>query len=243
MAGGNKGATMQARLKGDLLSLPVAASTTIFRGAAVTVVLANGGAGHNITKGNHFAGMAEEGVVNAGALGAVNVRVRRRGVYRFQYTRTVTQETVNATALATANGGLETIVTVGATTNFVKGDYVTFAGFTGDLAVYNGTFLVTAVVAGTNDTLQIQTPYVAGTPAGTETADIAKCVATATDLLKVAYLKTVQTASVEEQAHAMATGTQDVIVLGPIVKLEAYPSPHVWIDIRPSAEAYQPVAT
>lgn len=228
MAGGNKGATLQGKLRGDLLSYPVDANKVIFRGAAVCAIDATGGAAHDITAKSRFIGMAEEYVNNAspGVLGTKSVRVRRRGVFRFQLTRTVAQENPNAAAAVDKADGLNVGIPITGTA-FAAVDYVTIAGS----VAYNGTFYVSSKT--TNEIVIEFGTFVAETFAGTETVDIAKCVPAAVDLGKVAYLATIQAAAIEEQVHVLPSSAlgQDKIILGPIVKVDAAKSPHVWIDV------------
>lgn len=83
MAGGNKGDLNQSRAKGDILTFPVYQSTHIYRGTMVNVD-ASGWAIQGIdTAGTFFAGIAEEEVDNSsGTDGALNIRVRRRGIFK-----------------------------------------------------------------------------------------------------------------------------------------------------------------
>ncbi len=80
MPGGNIGNSFQMALKGDIVSLKVAAATRIYRGSLVAVV--GGYATAASDTANHtFLGIAEEQSDNtAGIAGAREVRVRRHGL-------------------------------------------------------------------------------------------------------------------------------------------------------------------
>lgn len=62
---------------GDIVSVPVAAATTIYAGALVAVNAAGDALPAADAAGLKVIGRAEEGVVNAGAAGAVSILVRR----------------------------------------------------------------------------------------------------------------------------------------------------------------------
>jgi len=243
MAGGNKGATLQARLKGNILSYPVAAETEIFRGAAATLDKSAGGASHDITAADHnpFIGMSEENVKNkaaaggSGLLGDKSVRLRRHGIFRFEYGRADPTSGVAPVAGTIANtilvddGGLTEVVFTTAV-EFAVGDFVVIAGVTTTTNI-NGTWRLTAVAAGV---CTIDCPYVAGTPDASGTVTYYKSVPAVTDLGKTAFLGVAQQAAVEEQAWALQ-GLEPVdldrVLIGPIVKVEASPEAYVWIDI------------
>lgn len=92
MAGGNKGSAEQAKLRGDIISLPVAASTIIYRGTLVAIDATGGLVQAADTAGLKFVGVSEEKVDNsAGALAALSCRIRRRGIFRMK------KNAVNAT--------------------------------------------------------------------------------------------------------------------------------------------------
>lgn len=82
MAGANKGDALRVKLRGDILSFPVAASTRIMRGTMVAMDISVGAAVQCGDDANHrFVGIAEEEVnIAAGATGTI--KVRRHGIFR-----------------------------------------------------------------------------------------------------------------------------------------------------------------
>jgi hypothetical protein len=83
MAGGNKGGKVEAKLKGDIISLPVYLSTTIYRGTAVAIDSSGYAVPCGDTSGHKFMGIAEEKAVDAtGVSGAATIRVRRHGIFK-----------------------------------------------------------------------------------------------------------------------------------------------------------------
>jgi len=88
MAGGNRGDQLQVKIKGNILSHPVAASALILRGCMVNVKATGFAALASDTGSETFAGMSEEGntVAEAVANGTKNVRCRRRGIFKMKLT-------------------------------------------------------------------------------------------------------------------------------------------------------------
>ncbi|KKL87909.1 hypothetical protein LCGC14_1930010 [marine sediment metagenome] len=99
MAGGNKGAGLVVKLRGDILSFPVKIATAIYRGTQVAI----DSAGYLIQAGDgaamKFVGIAEEActVAQAVADGTISIRVRRHGIVRM---------TKNTTSAVTDVGAL-----------------------------------------------------------------------------------------------------------------------------------------
>ena len=86
MAGGNK--VIEAKLKGDILRLPVLASVEIYRGQMVSVD-ANGWAIPAAdTASTFFAGIAEERVTGGATNGLTFVKVRRKGLFKMKMAAT-----------------------------------------------------------------------------------------------------------------------------------------------------------
>jgi hypothetical protein len=98
-------------------SLPVKGSTTIYQGSIVYINAGYAEPG-STTTGKLAAGMAEETVVNAGANGAVNVRVRR-GVFKW-----VNADAVAADLYKTAYANDDQTISVVATGKSVLGKLV-----------------------------------------------------------------------------------------------------------------------
>lgn len=94
MAGSNLGGVAQAKYRGDIISLPMSAATIVYRNTLVALDLTVGGATQAAdTPALLFVGAAEEHIDNtlgAATLGALNVRVRTRGLFR------VSKSAVNA---------------------------------------------------------------------------------------------------------------------------------------------------
>ncbi len=83
-AGGNKGGDIQVKLRGDVVTFPVAAAERIYRGTMVAVQSGYAEPCGDVG-GHRFVGIAEEESNNAsGAIGATNVRVRRHGIFRLK---------------------------------------------------------------------------------------------------------------------------------------------------------------
>lgn len=83
---------------GDLLDFPVIAAEIIYKGTPVFIKAASGhafsndGTTNTLAAGDVFVGIAEETIDNsAGAAAAVNIRVRRRGIFQLPIAGTVTQ--------------------------------------------------------------------------------------------------------------------------------------------------------
>jgi len=248
MAGGNKGATLQTRLKGNILSYPVAAATKIYRGAAATLDKSAGGASHDITAADHnpFIGMSEEYVDNTGALGVKNVRLRRHGIFRFEFGRADPtsgivpapvdfSDTTEGCTVSEGAAGL-TVLTyeASAAIEYLAGDFIVIAGVTDVLGAphMNGTWRVYSVASQVVNIYKAYEACTAKLVVGTST--YYKSVPAATDLGKTAFLGVAQQAAVEEQVWALQ-GVEPVdldrVLLGPIVKVEAAPDAFVWIDI------------
>lgn len=97
MAGGNLGSFVNAKLKGDILSFPVKANTTIYRGAPVALDSTGYLVMASDTSGLYFQGIAEEGVAAADVVaGTTRVRVRRHGIFKMRL--------ANAAAIPTVTG-------------------------------------------------------------------------------------------------------------------------------------------
>lgn len=128
MAGGNMGDSLQAKLKGDIISLDVAADTHIYRGGSV--MLSGGYAIPGAdTAGCFFAGIAEEEVDNSGGANAAKqIRVRRRGIFRRKMNGGAVRTDVGqAVAIHTAQSGTvtELVDLVANTTNAVLQGVIT----------------------------------------------------------------------------------------------------------------------
>lgn len=84
MAGGNK--IVQAKLKGDIISLPVYTGVLILRGQMVSINSAGFAVPANDTSGDIFAGIAEQGntAAEASSSGKVDVKVRRKGIFKMR---------------------------------------------------------------------------------------------------------------------------------------------------------------
>ncbi len=81
MAGGNMGGRFIMKLRGDIISVPVKAATTIFRGGLVAYDSTGYAVHPGDTASQVFIGIAEEKSDNsAGASGDKYVRVRRTGL-------------------------------------------------------------------------------------------------------------------------------------------------------------------
>ena len=96
MAGGNKGDQLQVKIKGNILSHPVAASALILRGCMVNVKATGFAALASDTISESFAGISEEGntVAQAVANGTKNVRCRRRGIFKMKLNAAVAAPTL-----------------------------------------------------------------------------------------------------------------------------------------------------
>ena len=84
MAGGNKGAVVEAKLKGDILAFDVKTAAHIYRGTMVCVDTTVGYAVQGTDAANrYFLGISEEEADNtSGADAAIRVRVRRKGIFK-----------------------------------------------------------------------------------------------------------------------------------------------------------------
>jgi len=84
MAGGNKGDGMQVKLRGNILSHPVASGALILRGCMVNAKATGFAALASDTSSEIFAGISEEGntAAEASSDGAKDVRVRRKGIFK-----------------------------------------------------------------------------------------------------------------------------------------------------------------
>ena len=83
MAGGNVGLGLTTKLKGDIISFPVKASTRIYRGTKVALDFESYATICADTGGHKFVGIAEEEANNSsGADAAISIRVRRRGIFK-----------------------------------------------------------------------------------------------------------------------------------------------------------------
>lgn len=96
MAGGNKGALFQTKRKGDILSHPVYAGETIYRGCMINIGTHGFAKLGSDTASEIFAGMAEEAFTAAQCVtsGAKNVRVRRRGIFKMKLATTAAAPTL-----------------------------------------------------------------------------------------------------------------------------------------------------
>lgn len=256
MAGGNKGATLQTRLKGAILSYPVADNVKIYRGGACGIAVATAGANHVLAATDHFIGMAEEAADNTGtghALGAKKVRVRRKGIFRFEFARDESQGSKPAvidfsvaTCGCTVSEGAAglTILTfeASAVVEYAAGDFIVIAGVTDVLGAphMNGTWRVYSVVDQVVNIYKVYEACTAKLVVGTTTYYRSIPLTIDANIIgKAATLLTVQAATVEEQAGVMTVGETGYMVLGTIVKAEAVPSVYIWVDINPCAEAWQ----
>jgi len=90
MAGGNKGNGLQVKLRGNILSHPVEASSLILRGCMVNTKATGFAALASDTGSEVFAGIAEESftVADSPTKGIKNVRVRRRGIFKMKLSTT-----------------------------------------------------------------------------------------------------------------------------------------------------------
>lgn len=86
MAGGHKGNQLQVKIRGNILSYPVEASSLILRGCMINVKATGFAALAGDTGSEVFAGIAEEGwtAAEAATKGTKNVRVRRRGIFKMK---------------------------------------------------------------------------------------------------------------------------------------------------------------
>lgn len=113
---------------GDVLSLPIAA-VKLYKGALVAFNTAGYADLAADTNGFGFAGVAYETVDNsAGAAGALNIRVKRRGVVELNFTATANQAAVGKLAYMSDDN---TVALAATTTNDVAvGRIVAFVSAT-----------------------------------------------------------------------------------------------------------------
>jgi hypothetical protein len=124
--------TPRAYELGDMNDLPVKASTTIYEGAAVGL---DSGYARGLVAGDTFQGFATKQADNSdGDAGAINVRVKRKGLASLAVTGVTAVTDVGSTVYASADGTF----TLSSTSNSSIGKIVRWVSGTTCIVAFEG---------------------------------------------------------------------------------------------------------